>query len=120
MNNKNLFIAAFFPVVMSLSGCVISVDGDGYDRDDTEKREYNNRQQIATLQLGMNLNNVMNKLGTPDFNEFMQRDQDNFQVLYYRTQRVVGDGMTTKDECTPVVLKNGALVGWGELALSKI
>ena len=55
-------------------------------------------------------------MGLADFNEFHQKDQDRFQVLYYRTQRKNGDGVTTKDECTPLVLKNGLLVGWGDTA----
>jgi hypothetical protein len=41
------------------------------------------------------------------------------QVLYYRTRRVDDDGITTKNECTPLVFINNELVGWGELSLSK-
>jgi hypothetical protein len=37
-------------------------------------------------------------------------------VLFYRTHRRDGDGVTTKDECTPLVFKNGLLIGWGDAA----
>jgi len=30
----------------------------------------------------------------------------------------MGDGITTKDECTPLVFRNGNLVGWGDSAYS--
>ncbi|MDF2179637.1 DUF3192 domain-containing protein [Aliiglaciecola sp. CAU 1673] len=120
MRTKKLLVAALIPVALTLSGCVISVDGDGHYVDDAEKRELKNRKHLANLQPGMNVNQVMDKMGTPDFNEFLQSGENNYQVLYYRTQRMAGDGMTTKDECTPVVIKNGQLSGWGELALTKI
>ena len=35
-----------------------------------------------------------------------------FTVLYYVTQRIP-DGTTTDEKMTPVVLKDGSLVGWG-------
>jgi hypothetical protein len=53
-------------------------------------------------------------MGIADFNEFYIKGEDTYQVLYYRTQHIDGDGVTTKDECTPLVFKNSALLGWGE------
>jgi hypothetical protein len=59
-------------------------------------------------------------MGIADFNESYSKDDDTYQVLYYRTQRINGDGVTTKDECTPLVFKNSILVGWGERAYNTI
>ena len=35
-------------------------------------------------------------------------------ILFYYTQRKRFDGTMKRDECTPVVIKNEKLVGWGE------
>lgn len=67
----------------------------------------------------MTLANVLDPMDLADFNELHEKDQDRYQVLYFRTQRKNGDGLTTKDECTPpliIVLKNSALIGWGKTA----
>ena len=61
---------------------------------------------------------VVDELGAADFNEMISSNGDTVQVLYYRTQRVDDDGITTKNECTPLVFVNNELKGWGELSLS--
>jgi len=53
-----------------------------------------------------------------DFNELFEKQDGTYRVLYYRTQKTMGDGITTKDECTPLVFRNGELVGWGDSAYS--
>ncbi len=118
---KALIIAALI-MPLALSGCVISVDGDGdYSHHaDWDDREVENRRAIADLVTGTKLAAVKRDLGTPDFSELYQRESGEFQVLFYRTQRTKGDGITTKDECTPLVFKNGVLHGWGETAFSDI
>ena len=52
------------------------------------------------------------------FNELFEKQDGTYRVLYYRTQKTMGDGITTKDECTPLVFRNGNLVGWGDSAYS--
>lgn len=62
-------------------------------------------------------------MGNADFSEaYIQNGDVNKEVivLFYRTQHTHSDGKTTKDECTPIVISNNALVGWGETAYSKI
>ena len=115
-----LLVAA--PLAMGLTGCVISVDGDGWEGHsvDWEDREYRNRQLISDLELNTASEEVKTRLGVADFNETFTRGEDTYSVLYYRTQRVHGDGKTTKDECTPLLFKNGMLVGWGESALNRV
>ena len=107
------------PLTLSLTGCVVAVGGgeDGYSMShDFEDREYDNRKKIARLQLNSSFNDVQSTLGVADFNEVYEKNGENIQVLYYRTNRKHKDGITTKDECTPLIFKNGELVSWGDSA----
>ncbi len=114
-----LLLALSAPVL--LSGCIISVDDhkDGYSND-WQDREYNNRKHIAKLQEGMGFENIVGRMGVADFSELQQKEDGVYRILYYRTQRSTEDGITTKDECTPLVFKNGELMGWGERAYSAL
>ena len=117
---KHLLLIAALSSPLFLSGCVISVgDGDSgsYYGSDWQKREQNNRKHIAKLETGMRYQDVTRKMGVADFNEMVQNDGTQRRILYYRTQRSADDGVTTKDECTPLVFEDGVLVGWGESAL---
>ena len=101
-----------------LTGCVVSVGGgsDSHYGTDVEDREYNNRKHISNLETGMSCESVLRKMGVADFNELYEKQDGTYRVLFYRTQRTMGDGITTKDECTPIVFKDSGLVGWGDSA----
>ncbi|MFC3121920.1 DUF3192 domain-containing protein [Agaribacter flavus] len=105
-----------------LQGCVISVNDDDFERGshyhNEQKREKKNRDYISDLAIGTNEHSVKGALGTPDFNELLVKNEQQYKILYYRTQRTHSDGKTTKDECTPLLFKNGELVGYGDTALS--
>ena len=117
-NMHKLLAAAIIGSSLYLSGCVISVDGDGdySHKSDWQDQEQKNRRIIAKLEPDLSLNDISMRMGTPDFNEYYEKDGDKFQILYFRTQRIAGDGVTTKDECTPLIFKNGMLSGWGDTA----
>jgi hypothetical protein len=119
---NKLAVAALFGLSLGLSGCVISVDGDGkYGyQSDWQDKEQKNRKHIALLLQNASYDDILNRMGIADFNEFYAKVDDTYQVLYYRTQRIEDDGVTTKDECTPLVFKNSVLVGWGESAYNAI
>lgn len=119
---KHTLLAAAIFLPLTLTGCIISVDGDGVDTHygDWRDREEKNRKYISRLSTDMSFNQITAKLGTPDFNESFETDGEQVQVLFYRTQRTHDDGVTTKDECTPLILKQGILVGWGEKAYNNI
>ncbi|MCG9696128.1 DUF3192 domain-containing protein [Shewanella sp. Isolate11] len=119
VKTKLLSLVLFGAASVALSGCVLNIgDGEGnWDKGDSwERVQDQNRANLAKLSLGMSRDQVMTLMGTADFNEaYLKQDKQVF-VLYYRTQRVKGDGTTTKEECTPIVLADNAVVGWGEKA----
>ena len=109
----------------SLSGCIIvGGDHDEFEREfstsDWEDLERNNRNRIAQLNIGERYEAIMSQMGQASFTEAFQLDGSTYQVLYYRTHRTHSDGDTSKDETTPLVFKDGALVGWGMDALARI
>lgn len=113
------------PLSFSLTGCII-VNSDEVDPDnwssssDWKKEQRINKEKIATLELGDSYNSVKNTMGTPDLNEAFEDNGETVQVLFYRTKHVHSDSQTTKDECTPLIFKNGKLVGFGHKAYNKL
>lgn len=119
---KKTLLAAAILLPLTLTGCVISVDGDGdySHHSGWQDREEKNRKSISRLEVDTKVTTIQSRMGVADFNELQRKGDDNYQVLYYRTHRRDGDGVTTKDECTPLVFKNGLLIGWGERAYQAI
>jgi len=109
-------------VMVGLSGCVVAVGNDRSDDnwDNTKKTQLHNQNFINQLQTGVTLASVRNSLGNPDFSENFQKNGETTEVLFYRTHRTHGDGMTTKDECTALIFKQGLLVGWGDKAYQQL
>lgn len=120
MKKSLILISLTLPVLLSLNGCVFAVGGDGDSRHHFAKnhpdKEFENRKKIAKLNTQMTLLEVQNNLGIADFNEVYEKDGRQIQVLFYRTHIVEKNGITTKDECTPLVFINGVLKSWGEQA----
>ncbi|RCU50854.1 DUF3192 domain-containing protein [Corallincola holothuriorum] len=121
MKKTCLLLALALP--LTLTGCVIAVGGDG-DRtswsSDWEDRERINREKLEKMEVGAAMDQVRMTMGTADFDEKLVKGDDNYRLLYYRTQRQQKDGITSKDECTPLVFKNGQLIGWGDSAVAQI
>lgn len=118
---KKVFIVGILSVFL-LSGCIISIDDEnGWDTHSSSKSwsqlEKDNRESISTLQRDVSVPSVLSKMGVPEFDELVVVDSKEYRVLYYRTQKNAGDGVTTKDECTPIVFEDGKLKGFGQLAL---
>ena len=104
---------------LALSGCVLNVgEGDkGWSTGNSwERLQEQNRVNLSKLSLGMTRDQVLTLMGTADFNEAYTKQDKTINVLYYRTQRTREDGTTTKDECTPIVITDNRVVGWGEKA----
>ncbi len=121
MHKALLVLALATP--LALSGCVIAVGDKGESvtwQHDWEQREQRNRENLNQLNLGMSTTDVRDLMGTADFNESLSKADKRYQLLYYRTQRLRGDGTTSKDECTPLVFEEGKLIGWGDKLLESI
>jgi len=110
------FMVVLVPVL--LTGCVVAIGNDAPGREaDWKALEAENRAAIETLRLGMGLREVQAAMPHPaDFNEAFSVEGIAHRVLFYRTQRVAGDGVTSRDETTPLVFVEGELVGWGASA----
>ncbi|WP_206484193.1 DUF3192 domain-containing protein [Thalassotalea sp. G2M2-11] len=78
-------------------------------------REAYNRQFINSLKLGkFTFEQAIEKLGSPDITEAKLVDNTNFQVLFYRTQHVKSDGLTTQDECSYMLFINNKLIEYAK------
>ena len=98
-----------------LSACIYINKGSDFNSN-WEKAERENKAVISTLQINAEESDIRGRLGEPDFSEGYTDKDTSVRVLFYRTQRQKEDGITTKDECTPLVFRNGKLVGWGDKA----
>ena len=113
-------LVAFAIITLTLTGCVIVNGEPGWHSSDWEDEQRENREAIAALEIGMERQDVVGRLGTPNFSEGFTRDGDDFRVLFFRTQHRHSDGETTRDETTPLVFKNDSLIGWGHEVLASI
>jgi len=112
MKKSLLVLLIALPLASTLSGCVISVkDGDVQHSlmSDSEDRTYENRKKIAKVQLGSSFADMQEKLGVADFSQTYTHNEQTIRVLFYRTQRMHKDGLTTKDECTYLEFIDGEL-----------
>lgn len=85
-----------------------------------EDREAYNKQYIAKLQLdNFTFDQALTELGSPDITEAKKVNNQNYQVMFYRTQHMKSDGITTQDECTALLFVNGVLMGIGQSAYQR-
>lgn len=107
-------------IATSLTGCVIAIGNDAFDIEENwQHRQNRNVEYIHHLSLGQSMSSVESEIGDPDFVESFLRDGDEFELFYYRTQKLHDDGKTTIDETTPLVFVDRQLVGWGRSAIDK-
>lgn len=102
---------AFYALFVFL---VIQFYPDTPENMDWQDREEYNKVQITKLRLGSTREEVLALLGSPDITEAKMQDGTSIQVMFYRTQHVRADGLTTQDECTPLLFENDQLIAWGE------
>lgn len=123
MKSKLIAAAILAGTGLMMSGCVLNFgDRESESNGSWESHQEKNRDNIAKLMIGMDVQQVSLLMGTADFSEAFveQNNAQNIQVLFYRTQWSKGDGKTTKDECTPIVLRDNKLIGWGDAAYKMI
>ncbi len=80
-----------------------------------QKKMETNNANLLKLEMGMSKEKVITIMGPPLFNEAYKSLYDkSVVILFYYTQRKWADGSETKDECTPIIIENDELVGWGD------
>ena len=104
-----------YGIIFSYASYIYIDDPTAMDWKDREK--YNSRF-IANIDLKtpFYLNDILDSLGTPDLTFAITKNETEYQIVYYRTQRITEDGITTKDECTGLLFKNGSLTIAGKEA----
>ena len=115
LSTATIFLPAI--LALSLSGCVIAVNTDGFEDGNWYSRQARNAKKIESLEIGKSEISVRDEFGDPDFVESFLRENDSYVVLFYRTRHIEHDGVTTRDETTPLVFVDGSLVGWGDSAI---
>lgn len=93
---------------------VISLYPDSPENMDWKDREEYNKLHIGKLELGTSRQEIIALLGSPDISEAKKQGAERIQVMFYRTEHKQADGITTQDECTPLLFKNDELIAWGE------
>ncbi|WP_100655904.1 DUF3192 domain-containing protein [Alteromonas flava] len=93
---------------------VVSFFPDSPDDMDWEDREQYNKVQIAKLNLGTSKQEILALLGSPDITEAKKTREGMMQVMFYRTQHMKSDGITTQNECTPLLFEDDILIAWGD------
>lgn len=114
---KAMGLVAAVAMMVGSAGCVFVVGDDEFvndARNDAFEQQKYNRVAVPKIALGTTIDAVRDDLGEPHFAEAFSGDDGEYRVLFYRTHRVDADGDTTRDETTPVVFRDGAVVGIGE------
>ncbi|MCL1138510.1 DUF3192 domain-containing protein [Shewanella pneumatophori] len=79
-----------------------------------EDRQAYNQAMLTDLTLGQPIADIKTIFGKADFSEAKISNDDTLQILFYRTHHKTSDGQTSKEECTPLLFKQGKLIAWGE------
>ncbi len=121
MFRKFAIISLSIVLLHGLSGCVINVNDDDWEREDNWRaKQKQNERAISRLSLGESRQAIEQLLGEPDLVDAFDREGDEIKILFYRTQHERSDGKTTRDETTPLVFRNDVLTGWGASAVDYV
>jgi len=121
MNKKVLSLVA---IALIAYGIFVALVVTFYDDSPTnmqwEDREAFNKQYVSKLKIDqLTFNQVILDLGSPDITEAKKVMSDQYQLMYYRTQHVKSDGITTEEECTALLFKNDVLNAIGHSAVKE-
>jgi hypothetical protein len=109
-----LGLALYLALILS----VVTLFPDKPEDMDWRDREAYNKVQVGKLNIGATRDEVLALMGSPDITEAKQADSSIVQIMFFRTQHVKADGLTTKDECTPLLFEDNKLVAMGESAVA--
>ena len=122
MNSKLAKIAiGGFSLYFVFAVLVLTFYDDDPDQMSWNERQAFNKRYINKLSIEKPIkkNEIIEALGSPDITEAKKLDDSVYQVMFYRTKHIKQDGITTKDECTPLLFKNGLLIAWGNTAFEQ-
>ncbi|MCL1066492.1 DUF3192 domain-containing protein [Shewanella olleyana] len=108
-----LIASMFIAYVVFAITVVLVYEPRPEDRSWQERQEFNH-QMLSEINIGQTIEAIRGKMGRADFTEAKATDEANFQIMFYRTHHVKSDGKTTRDECTPLLFKDGELIAWGQ------
>ena len=118
------FIKLLSVVVVSasvLSGCIIvNSENDGPANHHEYQQHKTIKEKISLLDLGATREEVVEVLGNPDVSKAYELEDGAYYVLYYNTGRKHNDNESVKPVSTPLVFKDGLLVGWGDEILATL
>jgi hypothetical protein len=119
-------------VMSSLLALAACATNDGIRRISYDTLLTENQVNILKVSPGLTKQQVLDTMGTsrakvksdlyvtnPYKNDFFTIDKDNYEVIYYLTQRYHAFSKIKESQATPVVIKNGQVVGLGFDALSR-
>lgn len=109
-----IIIGTIFALYLTFVAVVALVYEPTLDNMGWEDRQAYNQKSLTTLTLGQDIEEVRSLLGAADFSEAKSSEEAKLQVLFYRTHHEKSDGITTKEECTPLLFKDNKLVAWGQ------
>lgn len=112
-SKASVIIGSIFAAYTAFVAVVVLVYEPTPDEMDWEDRQVYNSQKLNDLNLGQDISEVKTLFGKADFSEAKSLKDGQLQVLFYRTQHDKSDGITTKEECTPLIFKDNKLVAWG-------
>lgn len=114
---KGFIIALLgFVIYALIAGSVLTLHTANPENMTWREREIFNRKYIGRMALGSEREEVLRLLGPPDISEAIVTDEGELLVLFYRTHHVTSDGVTTRDEATPLIFREDELVAWGDTA----
>ena len=102
----SVIIGSIFAAYVAFVAVVVLVYEPTPDDMSWEDRQSYNSQKMNELALGQNIVSVKQLLGKADFSEAKAVKETKLQVLFYRTHHEKSDGVTTKEECTPLIFEN--------------
>lgn len=115
------YVGIGFVLYAIFAASVLTFYEDDPDQMNWEDRQSYNLKFINKLNLDdvYTIETIVSQLGAPDITEARKNEETTLQVMFYRTKHAKSDGITTKDECTPLLFKNGKLIAWGITAFEQ-
>ena len=122
MNVKPVVLfAGGFVVYLLLTMAVLLFYKDDPAQMTWQHRDNFNAKVISRYKVAENhsQDDITGRLGGPDITQAVKLNGQIYQLMYYRTQRKLPDGITTEDECTALLFINRQLVAIGEVAVNQ-